>query len=114
MGIIHHGSYLRWFEEARVEFFRKSGVLKTMGLDIINYPVLKVEIDYKKSMLFEDEFTVALTGKIDGARLTFNYEIQIKRFTEPVAFGKTVHVAMDMKTKKPIRIPEQLAQVLTS
>ena len=112
MGIIHHGSYLRWMEEARVEFFRKSGVLATMGLDVVNYPVLKAEIDYKKSVLFEDEFTIYLTGMIDGARLTFRYEIRIKRFTEPVAFGKTVHVALDMKTKKPIRIPEQLAQLL--
>lgn len=112
MGIIHHGSYLRWMEEARVEFFRKSGLLKDASLDEVNYPVLNIEIDYKKSVLFEDEFTIKLTGKIEGARLYFHYEIQIKRFTEPVAFGKTVHVAMDMKTKRPIRIPEPLAKLL--
>jgi acyl-CoA thioester hydrolase len=112
MGIIHHGSYLRWMEEARVEFFRKSGLLKDASLDDINYPVLNLEIDYKKSVLFDDEFSIILTGKIEGARVYFLYEIRIKRFTEPVAFGKTVHVALDMKTKRPIRIPEALAQLL--
>lgn len=112
MGIIHHGSYLRWMEEARVEFFRKSGLLKDASLDDINYPVLNVEIEYKKSVLFDDEFSINLSGKIEGARLHFHYEIRIKRFTEPVAFGKTVHVALDMKTKRPIRIPQALANLL--
>lgn len=109
MGIIHHVSYLRWFEEARVEFLRQNGVL---NLGDINFPVLSLEIDYKKSVLFEDQVTVVLTGNIEGIRLHFHYEILTKRFTEPVAFGKTVHVAMDMSTKKPIRIPERIAQLL--
>ncbi len=105
MGIIHHGSYLLWFEEARVQFLREKGVFKTAGLESINYPVLNIEIDYKKSILFTDEVVVQVMGKIDGARLQFSYEIQIKSFPEPVAFGKTTHVAMDMSTRKPIRIP---------
>lgn len=109
MGIIHHVSYLRWFEEARVEFLRQNGIL---NLSEINYPVLSLEIDYKKSVLFEDHVTVVLTGNIEGIRLHFNYEILTKRFTEPVAFGKTVHVAMDMSTKKPTRIPDRIAQLL--
>jgi acyl-CoA thioester hydrolase len=112
MGIIHHASYLRWFEEARVEFLRESGVLQQLGLDVVNYPLLKVEIDYKKSIVFEDEVMILLTGKIDGIRLCFEYEIQTKRFTECAAFGKTIHVAMDMTTKKPMRIPSQLIQLL--
>ncbi|MCC6138565.1 MAG: acyl-CoA thioesterase [Bdellovibrionaceae bacterium] len=112
MGIIHHGSYLLWMEEARVEFLRQNGVFNTSGFEKINYPVLNIEINYKKSILFEDEVTVVLSGKTEGVRLHFGYEIRIKRFTEPVAFGKTVHVAMDMSTRRPIRIPSEIAQLL--
>lgn len=112
MGIIHHACYLRWFEEARVEFMRETGVLKLLSLDDVNYPVLKVDIEYKKSILFADEVTVELNGRIEGARLYFDYKIQIKRFTEPAAFGTTIHVAMDMKTKKLIRIPETMKNFL--
>lgn len=112
MGIIHHGSYLLWMEEARVEFLRQNGVFHTVGFEKINYPVLHIEIDYKKSILFEDQVAVELSGKIEGVRLHFNYEIRIKRFTEPVAFGKTVHVAMDMSTRRPIRIPTEISQLL--
>lgn len=25
MGIVHHSNYIRWFEEARVDFFEKIG-----------------------------------------------------------------------------------------
>lgn len=113
MGIIHHASYLLWFEEARVEFLRESGLFKTSGLEAINYPVLNVQIDYKKSIVFEDEVTVSLSGAVEGARLHFTYEIRIKRFTLPVGFGKTTHVAMDMFTKRPIRIPPKVAQLLS-
>lgn len=109
MGIIHHASYVAWFEEARTTFLREKGILAFRGLMDINYPLLKLEIEYKKSVVFEDDVTVILTGKVDGARIYFNYEIQTKRFTEPAAFGKTIHVAMDMATKKPIRIPLQVA-----
>lgn len=109
MGIIHHVSYLRWFEEARVDFLRQNSVL---NLEEINFPVLSLEIDYKKSVLFDDQVCVELRGHIEGVRLYFHYEIRTKRFTEPVAFGKTVHVAMDMSTKKPIRIPARIAQLL--
>lgn len=113
MGIIHHASYVYWMEEARVSFLRESGVFKTSGLDTINYPVLNLHLDYKKSVKFEDEVTVAVSGKIEGARLHFTYEIQIKRFTEPVAFGKTTHVAMDMRTQRPIRVPESVVKLLS-
>lgn len=113
MGIIHHGSYVFWLEEARVAFLRDSGVFQTAGLDAINYPVLSLHVDYKKSILFEDEVTVAVSGKIEGAKIHFTYEIQTKRFTEPAAFGKSTHVAMDMSTKRPIRIPQPVVQLFS-
>lgn len=112
MGIIHHASYLRWFEEARVEFLRQSGIFAECSLEVINYPVLKAEVDYKKSILFEDEVSIQVRGEIDGVRLIFHYELQTKRFTDSVAFGKTIHVAMDMKSKKPIRIPAIIISLL--
>lgn len=114
MGIIHHASYLRWFEETRVEFLRTSGVLADTGLDRINYPVLKAELEYKKSLVFEDELRIGLKGSVEGAKLIFEYEIQTKRFTDSAAFGKTIHVAMDMTTKKPVRIPDAIIRLLHS
>jgi len=113
MGIIHHGSYILWFEEARVAFLRDKGAFAMAGLEAINYPVLSLQVDYKKSLLFEDSVVVAVTGKLDGAKIHFTYEIQTKRFTDPVAFGKTTHVAMDMVTKKPIRLPKVLVQIFS-
>lgn len=108
MGIVHHAIYLHLFEEARVEFLREKGFLQNKSLDQINYPVLDVQIQYQKPLYFDDEVDILLNVKTDQVRLYFSYEIKTKRYPESVAFGKTVHIAMDMTTRKPIRLPDPL------
>jgi acyl-CoA thioester hydrolase len=110
MGIIHHGTYVLLFEEARVALMRHYGVL---SLNDTNYPVLELDVKYANPTYFEDEAVIKVTPKIQGARLIFEYEMTTKRFADPVAFGKTVHVAMDMKTRKPIRVPDKIAVLLS-
>lgn len=112
MGIVHHAIYLHWFEEARVEFLRTKGLFKEFTLDQINYPLLESHIEYKKPLSFDDEFVITLRVEIDKLRITFTYEIQTKRFPEPTAFGKTVHIAMDMTSRKPVRLPQVLRDKL--
>ena len=47
-----------------------------------------------------------------GARLIFEYQFSTKSFPKPVAFGKTVHVTFDMKTRKAVKLPESVLQFL--
>lgn len=112
MGIIHHATYLNLLEEARVELLRSRGILKEFPLDQINYAVLEVQVEYKKPLYFDDEVEVLLNLTSDKARLVFNYELRTKRFSTPVAFGKTIHVAMEMVNRKPIKIPEKILDLL--
>ncbi len=108
MGIVHHAIYLHLFEDARVELLRENGFLAQKSLDQINYPLLDSQVSYKKPLYFDDEVEVLVTLTSDQLRLSFQYEIKTKRYPEPAAFGKTTHVAMDMKTRKPIRLPDVL------
>ncbi len=110
MGIIHHATYVLLFEEARVALLRHNNVL---SLGQVNFPVLNLEVRYANPTYFEDEVTVRVSPQIQGARIIFEYEMTTKRFPDPVAFGKTVHVAMDMKTRKPIRVPQEIVDLLS-
>ena len=50
MGITHHSNYIRWMEEARIDFLRQIGwdYAKLESLGIIS-PVIAVDCKYKKS-----------------------------------------------------------------
>ena len=55
MGIVHHSNYVRWMEEARVDFLEKIGwsydQLEKVGLVS---PVLSLNIDYNHPTYFSD------------------------------------------------------------
>jgi acyl-CoA thioester hydrolase len=108
MGIVHHANYLHFFEDARIELLRAHGFLKQKSLDQINYPLLESQVSYKKPLYFDDEIEVLVVLTSDLLRLSFRYEITTKRYPVPAAFGNTIHIAMDMETRKPIRLPDVL------
>ena len=109
MAIVHHGVYVLLMEEARVELLRHHGILAKMPLSKVNYPVLSIRVDYRKSITFDDEVEIQVTPTFDKVRISFEYTLKTQQNSEPVAVGKTVHVAMDMETRKPIRIPPAIA-----
>ena len=77
MGITHHSNYIRWMEEARVDFLRQIGWdyarLESEG---IFSPVVSVSCKYKHSTTFSD--MVSILVKIEeytGIKLKLKYEI---------------------------------------
>jgi len=55
MGVVHHGNYITWFEVARIEWMRNSGMnyqhMEELGLLL---PVLDVNVSYIHSAKFDD------------------------------------------------------------
>ncbi len=80
MGITHHSNYIRWMEEARVDFLSQIGWdyarLEDMG---IISPVLSVTCDYKKTTTFSDQVTISVSVKeFKGVKLHLAYEMKDK------------------------------------
>ena len=49
MGIVHHSNYIRWFEEARIDWMRHCGIsYREMEKQGIIVPVLGVEATYRQ------------------------------------------------------------------
>lgn len=93
MGITHHSNYVRWMEEARVDFLEKIGwsfdKLEEMG---ITSPVLKVECEFKRTSTFADEILIAVKVKeYNGLRLKIHYEMYNAKTNEKVAICDSEH-----------------------
>ena len=64
MGITHHSNYIRWMEEARIDFLSKIGwsYAKLEEEGIIS-PVIAVECKYMQSTTFGDTVDIEVTVK---------------------------------------------------
>lgn len=74
----------------------------------INFPLVSCHVDYKRPLRFNETVVIDYQVTVEGARLVFDYQFSTKSFDKPVAFGKTVHAAFDMKNQKAIRLPREI------
>lgn len=75
MGITHHSNYIRWMEEARIDFLSQLGYgydrLESEG---IISPVVSVECNYKKTTTFPDVVTIEVqVEEFRGVKLKLLY-----------------------------------------
>lgn len=77
MVIIHHSNYIRWFEEARIDYMNQIGLTyKKMEDEGIISPVLEVNCQYLNMMYFDDLATIKVSvTDYTGVRFAFKYEI---------------------------------------
>ncbi|MBR2027929.1 MAG: acyl-CoA thioesterase [Oscillospiraceae bacterium] len=75
MGITHHSNYIRWMEEARIDFLKSIGLgyeeIEAMG---IISPVTAVECRYKSTTTFADEVHIDVwVEEFKGVKLKIRY-----------------------------------------
>ena len=78
MGIVHHSNYIRWFEEARVDFLAQIGMpFEQVEARGIVSPVLKVSCDYKSMACFGETVRITVSVKgYTGAKLFLAYRVE--------------------------------------
>ncbi|HEX3077470.1 MAG TPA: thioesterase family protein [Lachnospiraceae bacterium] len=105
MGIIHHSNYIRWFEEARMDYLSQMGFgyARMEELGIIS-PVLSVNCNYKSVVKFSD--TVMIQPRItsfNGIKMVLNYEIKDQKTGQLRTTGESQHCFVD-RDFKPISL----------
>ena len=91
MQITHHSNYIRFMEEARIDFLNHIGFgydkMEELG---ISSPVIGIQCDYKKSTTFPDLITIETkVSAYRGTRLEIEYTMKVN--DEIVAVGKSLH-----------------------
>lgn len=77
MGITHHSNYIRFMEEARVDFLSKIGYpFDKIESEGIVSPVIRLEYNYRKTTTFADVITIEVkVEKLTSVKLTFGYTL---------------------------------------
>lgn len=101
MGVTHHSNYIRWMEEARVDFLEQIGYgYDKLEEDGIISPVIGVEADYKESTTFGDIVEISISVKeFKGVKLVLNYEMKNAKTQDLVLIGKTKHCFVNDENK---------------
>lgn len=97
MGISHHSNYIRWMEEARVDFLARSGYgLQRLETEGITSPVVSVECQYKRSTTFGDEIGIQVAVEsYTGVKLTLTYVMKNLATGEVVLTARSSHCFID-------------------
>lgn len=114
MQIVHHSNYIRFFEEARIDFLEKIGV-SYVEIERSGYvvPVLSVSAEYKGMTTFGDTLAVCVKfEKFSGIRFTFSYKVYDVATGTLRATGETTHCYL--KDGKPVNIKRALPETYQS
>ena len=95
IGIVWHGRYPGYFEEARVALGNKYGVgYSDFIRNKLPVPIRQLGVDYFEPLFFEDEIEIeAILHWSEAARI--NYEYIIRRDETVVCTGYTVQLMLD-------------------
>lgn len=96
MAIVHHSNYIRWFEEARVDWMNQIGVdfreIEARGMVV---PVVSVACRYRSMTRFGDDVAITVTLKdYNGVRMVFGYEVRDASSGELRATGESEHCVL--------------------
>jgi acyl-CoA thioester hydrolase len=110
MGITHHSNYIRWMEEARVDFLRQIGWdYAKLESDGIISPVIEVSCRYKRSTTFSDEVFIAVSVReFKGLRLVLAYDMKDAE-GRTVATAESEHCFVN-RDGKPIRLSKEFPE----
>lgn len=92
MGITHHSNYVRWMEEARVDYLRQIGwdYARLESEGIIS-PVVAVSCKYKHSTTFSDTVNIKVSlEEYTGIKLKIKYVMSNSK-GETVCEGTSEH-----------------------
>jgi acyl-CoA thioester hydrolase len=109
MGVIHHGAYLLYLEEARVAWLRAMGhdyaSLREEGLD---FAVIESFVQYRLPLRFDDVIDVHVAlGKMKRMTVQAGYLLTVDG--DPRATAVTVHATVDTEGQ-PRSMPAWVAE----
>lgn len=111
MGIVHHSSYLLYFEAGRVEWLRSRGVTYAdWAARGIHLPVVEANLVYKSPARFDDLVTVE-TSLAELRTVSLKFAYKVRRGEHLLVEGSTRLACIDDKHTL-LRIPEPMRAVL--
>lgn len=112
MAVVHHSNYIRWFEEARVDFLEQIG----LGYDKIEEagvysPVIGVNCEYKSSVRFNETVMISASLKyFNGIKMEIEYRVYDEKTKQLRARGTSNHCFVSKKFK-PVSLKKDFKEM---
>nr|WP_122013539.1 thioesterase family protein [Maliibacterium massiliense] len=120
MAVVHHSNYIRWFEEARIDYMRQlhADYQALEAMDCYS-PVLSVRCQYKKGVAFGQRVDIRLTlVEMTQVKYRFTYRVVDHETGALHALGETTHCfvngkgrVISLKKQQPALFARFLQQV---
>lgn len=106
MAIVHHSNYIRWLEEARLEYTALHSMsYEEMEADGIMMPVLEVQCRYRSPMKFGQTAQIfTRLASFNGVRVKYEYEIRCQETGALVLQGFSSHCFVDEANRRPLNL----------
>ncbi|WP_349410640.1 thioesterase family protein [Pseudalkalibacillus sp. SCS-8] len=111
MGVVHHATYLVWFEVGRTQFIKDLGFsYAQMEEDGVLAPVTDISISYKKPFRYGETARIKTwLEEYSGVRAIYGYAIY-NESDELCITGYSTHVLVDKDSFKPLIMKKVLPE----
>lgn len=111
MGITHHSNYIRFMEEARMNFLSEIGYpMIRLEKEGITSPVVSVNCEYKHTTTYSDEIEIEVAlEKYTGVKLFLSYTMRNSNTGETVAVASSAHCFID-ENGRPITVKKRVPE----
>lgn len=97
MGVTHHANYIRWMEEARIDFMDQIGFpYAKMEAQGVLSPVKSLSCNYMKPCTFNDEIEISVSvASFNGVVMVIQYDMVNAKNGERIFSASSEHVFLD-------------------
>ena len=112
MGVTHHSNYIRFMEEARIDWLDQLGFgFEKIEAENVFSPVIAVTCEYKRPTTFKDIIDIEVNiGEMSEMKFEFNYTMRVD--------GKVVCTAHSfhcfIENNRPVAISKRLPELYRS
>jgi acyl-CoA thioester hydrolase len=113
-GIVYYGRYLPYFDQARVEYHRKLGLLgMEIGEEGEEFVMRALTVEYHAPAVFDDLIEVYVRLARIG-RTSVTYELAAYRARDDVLMvnASQTLVLVDLDERRPVTIPESYKEAI--
>ena len=109
MGITHHSNYIRFMEEARMNYLSETGfTMSRLEAEGIASPVVSLTCDYKVPTTYDDEIEIEVKlTQYTGVKISLSYVMRNVRTGNVVAEAASDHCFIDA-AGRPVAIKKAI------
>jgi len=109
MGVVYHTHYLDFFEAARTEALRETGIsYRSIEEAGVFMPVIDLSVNYKRPAHYDDLLVIECRGFLSDSavKVRFDYTVRRKDEKTVLADGPVPLCFLDRHRKRPVSAPD--------